>query len=546
MDSSVIRHCLGRHDFDQVLMLALDYLEADKADEVFEQMLRVGANMALGALDYLEDRRWEWTRKALRFLAKPTTVLDQDIKISWALSRLRVVEELAPDLLALVEVGENVGGHAAGLLGTLGGSHRRHVLDLVCDPSRGYNFLARLAESLTDVSADEAREVVERLEVFPLDEDLAARLWRGDEIDELVGLINGAAGILSQLSVGAILEFGRTTSSPLVKVIASRALNSNREPRALQFVEQCILDGGDFAIVHLYFQLKFGRPKGAPLPVPPAGLVASLTSAMCEGRQAKWAVPVLRQLIQAFPDLVVELQAIPGDSPFWAAVAAYLGGDPNGFFRLLKTVAEDGPHYPRDAVEALEFLDTDWQGHVDLLVSLLRRRDLRLAGAILPHPGGRTDGLGVELGDVVWWLEWLQEARQSVRLDGAAWKLGEFLARSTNEATQARIVECFNTMPSLRALTAELILPHMTGVTLESLSRSSVDWLVAQMEVQPHGFHPSPLARLATEEFVQSRLLPLLIDNPSDLLRDNLVKTLEEAGRSHRRRYVDENGELVG
>lgn len=549
VDGSVVHHCLGRYDFDQVLMLALDYLDADTAEDVFEQLLRVDVAMALGALDYLEDRRWEWTRKALRFLAEAGHSYELERRVAQPLSRLRVVEDLAPDLLAVVEVGEGLGGHAAALLWTLGGRHRKKVLDLLCEPSRGYNFCARLTDSVREVSVEEAHEVVERLEGICLDENVATCLRQGDEIYELVGLQNGAGQILKQLPVDTIVEYGRATSSPLVKSVVGNALRHSRDPEAIHFVEQCILEGGDFAIVCLYFQLEYGQPKDAPIPAPPAGLVASLTSAMCEGRKAEWVVPVLQHLVQAFPDRAEELQAIPSGSPFWAAVAAYLSGDLDGFFRLLERVAEEGPQYPRDAVESLMFLEVYWQGHVYLLIRLLRRRDRRLADAILLDIRDQTTGLGAELVDIEWWLEWLLEVWRSKEANETVfvWRLGKFLACGTSEATRARIVECFNTAPPMRALIAELILPNMAELTLESLTRSSTDWLVAQLAVRPYGaFHSSPLARLATEEFVQTRLLPLLLANPSDLLRGNLVRTLEEIGRWHRRRYVDENGELVG
>jgi hypothetical protein len=549
VDGSVVRHCLSRHAFDQVLLLALDYLETNKADAVFEQIMSVDAAMALRALDYLEDRRWDWTRKALRFLATSEISFDHGIKIGSAFSRLRVGEDLAPELLAVVEAGGSLGGHAAALLWRLSPQHRSAVLDLICDPSRGFNFLARLTESLGDISTEEVYEVLRRIERIPLDDKVVARLRLGDEVDEFVGLIHGAAEMLRHLPVHAIAEYGRATSSLLVKSIVCDALDRSRDPEAIRFVEQCVLNGEDFALSALYFQVMYGHPKDQPIPRPSVGLVASLTSAMCEGRQAQWVFPVLHTIVNNFPDLASELRGMPDKSPFWAAAAAFLVGDLDKFFALLEKLAENGPQYPRDAVEALTYVEIDWQDRASILVSLLRLRDLRLAGAILPRlrHSNAYPSLRIGLVDVEWWLEWLQDAERSNQERMTSWGLGDFLALGTDDDTQTRIVECFETNLAMRETISELILPKMAQVTLESLSRSSVDWLVAQLGIRKYSTaRPSPLARMATEEFVQSRLLPLLIENPSGLLRNNLVSTLESAGRSHRRRYIDETGELVG
>lgn len=127
-------------------------------------------------------------------------------------------------------------------------------------------------------------------------------------------------------------------------------------------------------------------------------------------------------------------------------------------------------------------------------------------------------------------------------------RLGRFLALASDEATQRDIVRRFNQVARDRAVLTAYVLRCMPSVSVDDLSAGAVEWLLSELGWRDytHVFDDPPLAALATEDFVQQRLIPMLLDGPGEPVHKNLLLTLRRAGACHRRRYVDEDGALIG
>jgi hypothetical protein len=553
VDQGAIRRCLSRRDWDQAILLTLGFLPQERASTVFDDVMSADPAMALRALNYVEAQRTDWTERALAFLADrrhDRIELDDIDMIGHALSQLRVTTANESSLMTLVEQGDLLGGVAAALLWDAAPGRREWLRGLLLETSRGYNFLSRLAAGIGErISDADAHALLRRASSMPLDEATEQLLRRGEEVDEYVGVMVAVSDAVTRLPVDDRIAYARG-GSVMARCIVAESLWDVREPSAVAFMQELVLTGDDHAIVGLYFQLHFGEPSDGTLPQPLPGLVTALLAAVRENRKPGWAVAVIRELIRAFPDVASEMSENLSGPGLMPALAAYVTGDVGGFFAAVESLAAGDVDWSAEPVNALEHVDVPWGDRPDILLKLLRTRDARLALAVLeglgPYPGGET-GLRCRLEDQEWWIEWLAQ------LDAEGqWfpcdRLGSFLALATDEATRRDIVRRFNQVARDRAVLATHVLRRMPSASIDDLSAGAIEWLLSELASPGYasGCDESLLTGLATEDFVQQRLIPMLLEGPDDQVRENLLLTLRQVGVRHRRRYVDEDGSLIG
>jgi hypothetical protein len=234
-----------------------------------------------------------------------------------------------------------------------------------------------------------------------------------------------------------------------------------------------------------------------------------------------------------------------------AALLAYAVGDESGFFTGIEEFVAQGFDMAKEPVAALQSIHVLWSKQPDLFLRLLRLRDFRVAGPLLER---RRYGIpedtpaGFHLDDVKWWSDWLTELHASPEPTLACERLGHFLAVETDESTQREIVDRFDRSPGEQLAVLLHVLPGMHSVSVDDLSPSAIEWLLSHLgTTERHCYvYQPPLAALATEDFVQQRLIPLLLEDPAEPVREELLSILRAAGVRHRRRYVDDEGDLLG
>ena len=118
-----------------------------------------------------------------------------------------------------------------------------------------------------------------------------------------------------------------------------------------------------------------------------------------------------------------------------------------------------------------------------------------------------------------------------------------FLAGCTDKHTRDELNRMFNSQADRRNVLI-LVLEEIDDLSFEDLSSDASEWLIARMRKSRYDlWRPPLLARIATDEFVEERLLPLLIEEDSEPLRSNLHHLLDAIGRRHNKRYVRADGQ---
>jgi hypothetical protein len=549
VDRGMIRRCLRKRDWDQALLLTLGFLEDDQARDAFDEVLQTDTAAALRAVNYVEHMRDQWIEVALRSLIARPAVGDS-FELAAALGKVVVSPMHADALAGVVQIGNVLGGTAARLLWFVAPSQRSSLLEYLLDGSRGYNFLAEFASGIADhVTAEEALKVLDRAADLPMPHETVERLWKGEEVEELVPIINSVQTLIRNIPEERILEIGRMASSILARVIVAERVDHSCTPGALTYTQNLILAGEKYAVVRFHFQLAFGRPDGSVAASLRPDVVPALVETMSQGGHAAyWAVEALKNVSAISPDLVNVVAAQVTDSRLVEALIAHITGDDGRFLEILDGMSRDAVDWWGEPVEALKYVKVEWAGREEVLLRLLALKDRRVAVAVLEsiylsperaEAGWRKPACVLD--DLDWWISWLGE------IEPDDWllrdRLGHFLVAATAAETRNQLIDRFNHRPEYREVLSESVLHRMPDLSLEHLAQDAVEWLIGQLSIARfHQFELPLIGILATEEVVQERLLPLLLSEPEEPLRSNLMLTLRVTGDRHRRRYVRDDG----
>ena len=554
-DRSALQHCLGRRDWDQSLLLTLGFLSEDDSSVVFGEIIQADRAMALRALNYVENQRLQWTRTALKSLVPLASDKDKAMSVNYALSRLKLTEACTQELLTLAQYDTILGGTAAGLLWSIDEGRKEWILDLLVNGTHDFNFLTSLARIVKKtIDLPYAMILLERASNLALDNDVAAAIKDGDDDDlasEVLGMISAMADVLEIVPSESLIRYSREHDSVLVESVICEALWRTRTPEALEFVQECILKGHDHAIFALYMQLSFGTQTEPVLPAPHPGIVEALLSAIQDGRKGQWALGIIRLYATAIPEVKSKVASmIKQTGGLMSALLAYAIGENDHFFEILARENQTSREwFKAPAVGALQHVEISWRGQEELLINLLQHKDKNLSLSLLERLAPRIhihDSWEIQctINDLTWWIEWLKE-EQADQIFGD--RLGAFLANGTDAATRVSIVRRFNDVKSERYIIEMYVLPKMLSLSFDSFKGDALEWLVAQLNTRVYSrWHLPLIAKITTEDFIQERLLPMLLEEPAEPLRGNLLLTLKEAGRLHRRRYVGEDGQVLG
>lgn len=83
----------------------------------------------------------------------------------------------------------------------------------------------------------------------------------------------------------------------------------------------------------------------------------------------------------------------------------------------------------------------------------------------------------------------------------------------------------------------DLVLPHVNDLTTEHFTEEAISYMIAELRERGDSALYSTLGQLATERFVNERLLPLAADTEPNF-RAALRDALQVAGARHGRRYT--------
>lgn len=557
----VVRRCLSRRSWDVAILLALGFLPSEDADRLYAQILHTDPSAAVRALDYIESGRANLVSSCLSYVADLDDLSFEDVRtLGWSLEHLRP----EPDCPACVEAlwkicrkGDLLGGAAANVL------VRSNLTDVDAVAAsliglalefHDYNFSSSVGKAIQSrVSKEAIKAFLDQANAIEVPADIVDRRRLGYAEERFIAIVVLGEWLMKGFSVAEISEMVSSLTGAhnvVVDDIVLSTVDEDGSLEALRITAHFVEQGDMSAVYHLFSQVRYRSPAAEDI-----GLIYS--SALVEGiyRAIRgdsdangWALCLLSDVC-SISDVWkngVEVEKFTG-SPLQEIVVSYAVGRNESSGARLREWADANAPTPADA-RLLDAGFEPWVGYEDALLALLKTRNAEVATTLLVprHPFSRIDvSLGVK--DIDWWIDWLSEP-QPVEMSLLRDRLGEFIADHMDSETAIYVKDRFNNGNSrLREALSESVLNRDGLVQFDDLGADSISWLVADLErrpISPWGNHL--LSVVATEEFVESVLIPLMSDSPSDLLKVNLRQVLRECGRRHGRRYLSIEDKVVG
>ncbi len=465
---------------------------------------------------------------------------------------LTAAKYLEPQLRELLSCEESVAASAAVRLLDLKGSEvKEELLLLLRNRSGDFNFGREVGGALRPfaIEADIKRIVdwtnsIER----SVSETRSAEDF---EEDHFGGFTHGAAEFLSELDLSSLYkEFfpGEVMSvGGLRAEIMCSILYEHRSTEALKLAGELLLLGAEQAAFSIH---AIGGFRELNLTLDWSSFNTSHVDrllSMFESDSEDWAESALKTLCAARPDLAQVVRTAALSTTGLKRALLLLCVDPTDFEPVFKALTEliESNVEVRDEIPigSLPQVPLDWRGREELFVRLLKKRDNALARSLLGHVIPVSfQNLGIlDIGEIEWWLAWILESSDE-RDYWLAEQLGSLFGDYVSRGKQAELVTEFNKPTSkFRRVLQLFVLPFLSELTTDDLSEDSISLLLADLERESSTswLYGHLLGRVATEQFVSDRLLPLR-DEGNSTFAKNLKAVLRDAGSRHGRRYIVE------
>ncbi len=545
----ILKEKLTLTRWDQSLLLTLSLLSPEEGTAFLRGVVDADFALALNATKYLEFGRDEVVAKLLYEI--PVLIKSESLRdygILYAVEFGMAISDVHdPQLRALMKCGNSIGAAAVTrLLELKGESIKEEILQSLVEAKDDYNYCDGIGRALSRFAAPDD---VERM--VALADSIQGEISPDTGHLEAEGFIAGTAAFLKEIDLEVIRQrfLPKDKSEPLSKVRAAilcDILQERNSTAALDLAGELLMRGVDQAATSIYFIGEFAEPEHRlSWSTFTTDHVGHLLSKLDDGDEENWALPALKCLCQARPDLAEVVRARASEA-YGVAKAALLycasSANVTPVFETLAELAEKGvENLAGQATHLLKHIDLNWTGHEALLVQLLRLRDIQLALALLDNVSfGWTIG-ELEIGPIDWWLEWLVEAQDDKALGFSfRYSMSELFARYLSAESRRAFVTEFNKSGSkFRGLLARFILPLRSDLTTDEFSEDAISFLLADLnrDGSTGGLPDHLFGSTATENLVTERLLPLLSDAKPPL-SENLRNVLQQAGSRHGRRYV--------
>jgi len=549
---NVLREKIKLRRWDQALFLTLNELEDDQAGEFFRAVLDADLVLALSAAKFVEDKTEEVVQKLLEELLIRLDALNlSNYSVQMAMRQgLPVTPRHATLLRQIIHSQTELAGPAAELLIDIEGERvKDELLEFIRKVPIDYNLCAN--------------HIGPGLKKFATLEDLEkVATWA--EIFDDVGLddrsaqafVSGVASFLNGLSLACVANrlMPRTSdelhSHPIRTKVLNELLGDVRSTAALAVALDLLMLGSMDAVTAIYFIVSYSHKEEIVdcgiIREPHIDKLIEIYIANADLEAARWILEAVERICEKRPDLSVlvnsRLDRI--QSPHRLALSLCVAPKAARqaiIFEVLRNVVTGGGCDVK-RLDALDIDGLDWKGNEGLILDLLRMRDASVASAVLGN-GIPADlaGLGVvDLGDVSWWLDWIQELFNSDEhdLNWVGRQISSFIAGHADKQGIRRILNEFNSASSkYRQILAEQVLSYFHSLTTDDLSEDAIGFSIGNLiGGRSRSYLGHFLGAAATEAFVLERLLPLFaeLDNPQ---AKRLRAVLDAAGSRHGKRY---------
>jgi hypothetical protein len=557
VNTNSVRRCLRSTHWNNTVLLTLGFLERVEQKALLDEVFFTDPAFGLRGLAYVEHDWEEWTSEGLHRVDTLTLTFEDQFDIADALSDLRVTTTHEHLLLRLYARGDAIGGAALAKATTVAGADGvTRAIDALFDHPDDYNQATAIARVLPPlIQQADIEYLVDRLRSF---EHLASGTSAdGDPFERAQGLVSAAGHLVACIDLAPLRQsVGPLNQVPdLLRQVILERLQEDGSRAALEMTAAFLESAPAEASVALHFQLAYAGVETPHLDVlVPDESGPSLLAAIHSPNGA-WAISDLRMLAGRSAEWLgwARAQAAENRNGLLGALLAYAAQDDDTFFEILAGLAADPPDWSKQPTVALQHCsDLSWADQASLLVSLLRTPNDRFVWDVLEGfsfssvHGAELATSDLSLGAIEPWVRRIARAGNDTVGFFFRDRLGRFLGEVASAEDRVSLLRMLQSAPiTERRALVDHILPHVRGLTLREIPDDGLSWALEDLAQREVDAEDTLLGTIATEEFVESVILPRLRGTDAEPLRSNLFDLARSVGSRHGRRYVTQAGEVL-
>lgn len=532
-----LRDTIASKKWDQCLFLALALMNPESAKTVLDDAIETDLRLAVNAVRYAEEEQSVSVMRLLEVLIARTSGGDPNHIFSLSLRHLPVGPEHVEPLKELLVSGNSIAGEAVRLITqVLGGSFKSELFNLLEAHANDYNFAAN--------------GIVPALRTLIQESDLPkvigiAKIWLAKEDDENLSAISDVLACFEpELLMETVKRVDGKTPFNMVSILGA-ALCKREDDKSFALLAELLLAHPKKVTSSFCLALPSKTDEQGSQRY--LGLDHRHVEAIWSARfkEVLWD-SALSRLCQLRPDLKAHTEKLADTHQGIDAIALrYCVGTNNEklFAALEQLLALDDATLRDQTFGYFNLRKLDWRGHETLLVKSLVRNVPRLRKGLLDSEEFNSPALAsrcIGLAEMQPVIELVDSKVGNVK--DSWWQnrqLATMVARLGDAEVQAF---CLNALVDgskrLRRWIKGNYIGAVKDFTSDMLDDNMIAALLADLEVpnQISEYWYNPLGYIATDRFVQERLLPLARGS-SVTFRDNLVLVLKTAGDRHGKRY---------
>ncbi|MCS4242547.1 hypothetical protein M2418_002073 [Rhizobium sp. BIGb0125] len=536
-DTLSVRDTIASKKWDQCLFLALALMEPATAKKILSETIKADFMLAINAVRYAEEGQSAAVTELLEELINLGKKAEQEQFPTVWLSELPVDSEHVELLKQLVLLGDTIAGEAVLLIAqVLGAQFKQELLDLLEAHADDFNLSVNGIAPALKPLIDETD--LERLM-------LIGEKWiaNGENDDHYFAVSQLMASFQPKTLFHSLQQTGRDLSPGMADLLAA-ALSERDDDESFAALADLLLEHSEQTASSFSFSLQRHRDEAdtARYNCLDHRHIDAIWCARTS--QSLWD-HALSQLCLVRSDLTPYVEQMAAESNGIEAIALlYCCGLDNQ--TLLAKVEEllelSDADLKLQPFEIFEVGDLEWRGRETLLVQSLAReipmlrQSLVSSSNLISGLAGESVNLAI-MKPIIELVEDLQESSQSWwisrRLGPVVAHLGDMEVRTF----------CLNSLvhgsEPIRHWLKTSYLSSLEGLTSDALNDDMIATLLADLNVPKRisEYWYNPLGYIATDRFVQERLLPL-VESASTTFLDNLEIVLRAVGERHGKRYL--------
>ena len=552
LDNDVVFEKLAFTRWDQALFLTLSHLDEANGKKFLSQVIKSDFILALTATKYLE---FDTDPIVKELLLQMSAQHGKERRSSWLYEEaiensLPIREVHVPILYQLLDADDGISSGAAKKIVEFKGAEvKDEMLALLLKKKKKYSYLMTMASVLSPLLSDEDKNkllehYLDEVDKVSEEEDIAS-IKKIEEDNE--AFLSFLGIVLHNTEISSIKNRFLQDIEKNANKLRLNALNSiiyhSKDVNATNFAAELLLLGCEDASFTIY--MADGRKKeNDPLDWQVFSLehISKLLE-FSRQEESEWSRKALMSVCRNRADLAnlvneeaeikiglekVFLHFCTGKFPLEA------------FFDTLANITRMSKVELTDLkMYYLHDLGLSWENRSELFVAILEMCDARTLDILTMNSlPASVISLGEISPDVIKILDWMN----SIEEEEYSWtisRIGSIVGIHASSKCREQLIDILNNGEhKYRSLILERILVYTADITTDIFSEHIISYLLADLKnKQSDYFMGNILSRTATEEFINSRLLPLLNSKDEPFLK-NLSEVIRQAGIRHGKRFL--------